>query len=179
MIHHFSPQEWAREEGNLHRCLASKILTAYGRTPHSRRLQFASSLNQFLFTVSPRSGFQILLVSTCSKCIQEEKWQHGKIEAVGSLDLQGHIRQTCSYKDRAAGLNQNPTKVATVQIYCSIFQDNLRFLTSRCCLGCLVKEESKDAGVEGRSKSIRQPKKQVPFRFCVCVCGVGENNVCF
>ena len=65
------------------------------------------------------SCFQIQLVPTCSKRIQEEEWKHGETKAARSPDLQGHICQTCSYRDLDAGLNQRPTQATTVQIYFS------------------------------------------------------------
>lgn len=77
-------QEWAREEGNLHRSLMSKILTAHGRTCSARCGWFMCDDSRFWFHID-----FLWLCKTMSTCSQEKGFQYCKTEVADIHDLWG------------------------------------------------------------------------------------------
>ena len=78
-------KEWATEEGSLHRMLASKILSAHGRTTSARSP--LNSKHDHSFPNSVHSRFK--KSRTPFSAIQEKRLQHVKVEDVGFDDISG------------------------------------------------------------------------------------------
>lgn len=72
---HMLFQEWAKDEGNLHRLLMSKILTAHGRTESARQVRWLSlSLNMY------HTATTFATISSHEFSHQEKRFQYGKVE---------------------------------------------------------------------------------------------------